>query len=111
MGKRSRKRFLTNQGISQRKMNMASKYVVIEALREIKGDRFPVQKGELRVIRFGYEKPDFVPRTVAQVRAGETIDWGGASVATDAYRLVFDGEGPLPQGISDRLPRPVTVSA
>ena len=89
---------------------MPSKFLVIEALRDINGDRFPVRKGELRLIRFGYEKPDFIPRVVAQARAGETLDWGGASVFTDAYRVVFDGPGPLPQAIKARMPQAVSAS-
>lgn len=87
---------------------MASQFVVIEALRAFHGDRFPVSQGELRVIRFGYDNAEFVPRVVEQVRAGKTIDWGGAAVFTDAYRVVFDGQGPIPAHIKDRLPHPVT---
>ncbi|MEM8519501.1 hypothetical protein [Janthinobacterium sp. CAN_S7] len=88
-----------------------SNYLVMEALRDINGDRFPIQKGELRSIRFGNEKPDFVPRIVAQARAGETLDWGGASVYTDAYRVVYDGPGPLPDTIKARMPRSVSAAA
>ena len=87
---------------------MPSNYLIMEALRDIQGDRFPVKKGELRTTRFGYEKPDFVPCIVAQARAGETLDWGGASVFTDASRVIFDGPGPLPHEIQMRMPQSVS---
>jgi hypothetical protein len=86
---------------------MPSNYLVMEALRDIHGDRFAVQKGELRPIRFGYDDASFIPRVVAQARAGETLDWGGASVFTDAYQVVFDGSGPLPESITARMPRSI----
>lgn len=86
-----------------------SNYLVLEALRDINGDRFAVKKGELRTIRFGYGTPDFIPRVVAQARAGETIDWGGASVFTDAYRVIHDGQKPLPPSIEARLPQSIAA--
>lgn len=93
--------------MKNRKTPHPSNFLIMEALRDIHGDRFSVQKGELRVIRFGYEQKDFVPRVVAQARAGETLDWGGASVYTDAYRVVFDGQKPFPESIQCRLPRSI----
>jgi hypothetical protein len=77
----------------------------MEALRDIHGDRFPVQKGELRQIRFGYDDASFIPRVVAQARAGETLDWGGASVFTDTYQVVFDGPGPVQESLAARMGR------
>lgn len=76
---------------------MASNYMVIKALKSYSGDRFPVVAGDLRRIRFGYSDPNLVPRVVVQARAGEQIDWGGATVLNDGYEVVFDGPGPLPQ--------------
>lgn len=75
---------------------MPSNYMVIKALKSYNGDRFPVAAGELKRIRFGYDKPEFVPRLVAQARAGEQINWGGATVLKDGYAILFDGPGPLP---------------
>lgn len=77
---------------------MQSNYLVIEALNFYRGDRFPVAAGEKRIIRYGYENPNFVPKMVAQVRIGEQINWGGATVLSDGYRILFDGRGPLPDG-------------
>jgi hypothetical protein len=79
--------------------------MVIEALRDFDGDRFPVAKGELKVIRFGYDNPDFVPRAVSQIRAKHSVNWGGAIVFSDAYRVLFDGAGRFPAEIVARLPR------
>lgn len=70
--------------------------MVIRALRSYRGERFDVTAGDLMRIRFGYERKDFVPRIVAQARAGEQIDWGGATVLADGYTVLFDGPGPLP---------------
>ena len=84
---------------------MPSKYMVIEALRSFDGDRFPVNERELRVIRFGYEDPDFVPTVVAKARSFDSIHWGGAVVFSDAYRVIFDGPGPIPAEITARLPK------
>lgn len=70
--------------------------MVIKALKSYNGDRFPVEAGDMKRIRFGYDNPEFVPRIVAQARAGEQIDWGGATVLKDGYAVVFDGPGPLP---------------
>lgn len=86
-----------------------SNYMVLEALRDINGDRFAVKKGELRRIRFGYGAPDFIPNVVAQARAGETIDWGGASVFTDAYRVIHDGQKPFPPSTEARLPQLISA--
>jgi hypothetical protein len=86
---------------------MAANLTIIEALRDFNGDRFPINKGELRVIRFGYEKPDFIPNVVALARAGKSINWGGAVVFSEAYKIIFDGAGPIPVEISSRLPRAI----
>lgn len=75
---------------------MPSNYMVIKALKSYNGDRFPVVAGETKRIRYGYDDPAFVPRIVAQARAGEQINWGGATVLKDGYSVLFDGPGPLP---------------
>lgn len=83
---------------------MASNFMVIKALKSDQGDRFPIAAGELKRIRFGYDNPAFVPRLVAQARAGEQIDWGGATVLEDGYTVLFDGSGPLPPEVQPAVP-------
>jgi len=75
-------------------------YLVIRAKRSFSGLRFDTIAGERKCFRFAYENPEFVPRTVAQVRAGEAIDWGGAAVQPQDYEVLFDGAGPLPAHLS-----------
>lgn len=75
---------------------MPSNYMIIRARRNFAGPRFDTRAGECKRIRFGYEKPDFVPRIVAQCRNREAIDWGGAAVQPQDYEVLFDGPGPLP---------------
>lgn len=86
---------------------MPSNYMIIEALRDFDGDRFSVCQGEIRQIRFGYSNPTFVPKVVEQIRAKKSIDWGGAVVFSDTYRVLFDGAAPLPAEIVTRLPRSI----
>jgi len=88
-----------------------SNYLIIEAKRDIDGIRYSVKKGDLRIIRFGYSSPMFVPHVVIQARLGQTLDWGGASVFTDAYRVLFDGRKPFPSLIEERLTSGVFGSA
>ena len=76
---------------------MLSNYMVIRAKRSFTGLRFDTAEGERKCFRFGNDNPDFVPRVVAQVRAGEAIDWGGAAVQPQDYEVLFDGPGPLPE--------------
>lgn len=75
---------------------MPSKHMVIRAKRDFSGLRFDTAAGQTMRIRYGYDNPDFVPRTVEQVRAGQAIDWGGAAVQPQDYEVLFDGPGPLP---------------
>lgn len=87
---------------------MTTQHMVIEALRAFDGDRFSVAKGELRVIRFGYSATNFVPKVVSRARAAESINWGGAVVFSDAYRVLFDGVGPVPAEVAARIPSSVS---
>lgn len=75
---------------------MPSNHMIVRTLRNISGTRFDSQAGELKHIRFGYERPSFVPKLVAQCRKREAIDWGGAAVQPQDYEVLFDGPGPLP---------------
>lgn len=87
---------------------MPSQYMVIEATKSFDGDRFPVAERELRIIRYGYDNPGFIPRLVSQVRSSKSIEWGGAVVSSDGYHIVFDGKGPLPAEVTARLPHNVS---
>ena len=78
--------------------------LVIRAKRDFSGLRFDTRAGERKCFRFGYENPAFVPRRVAQVRAGEAIDWGGAAVQPQDYEVLYDGAGPLPLHLRDTQP-------
>lgn len=70
-----------------------SMYLIIRALKDYPyGDRFPVKAGDTKAIRYGYSMPiKPVPRTVKQVCAGEPIDWGGNTVHSDGYEIIYDG--------------------
>lgn len=75
---------------------MPSNFMIIRARQNIAGHRFNTKAGETMRIRYGYERPDFIPRIVSQCRAGQAIDWGGASVQPQDYEVLFDGPGPVP---------------
>jgi hypothetical protein len=78
---------------------MTSRYMVIRAKRPVSGLRFDTKEGELKRIRYGYDKPDTLPRLVRQCRSHEAIDWGGASVQPQDYEILFDGPAPLPMSL------------
>ena len=82
---------------------MPSNHLIIRTKRDISGQRFDTRAGELKHLRFGYERPAFVPRLVAQCRKGEAIDWGGASVQPQDYEVLFDGTGQLPVELQTML--------
>lgn len=82
---------------------MSSNHFIIRTKRDISGQRFDTRAGELKHLRFGYERPAFVPRLVEQCRNGEAIDWGGASVQPQDYEVLFDGSGPLPEQFKTML--------
>lgn len=69
-----------------------SNYMVIEVLRSVHGLRYYSHAGERRVIRWR----ERVPIIVSQCRAGEAIDWGGASVQPGDYAILWDGVGMMP---------------
>lgn len=73
-----------------------SSFLVIESLMNLYGDRYPVKQGERRTIRYGYADASFVPEIVKQVRSKLPINWGGAVVDEQYYKVLFDGTGPLP---------------
>ena len=82
-------------------MNTNKRYLVLQAKRAFNGSRFPVLTGEIRILAWnpagGPDSDPFNPRLAAQVRAGETIDWGGASVSPQDYSILWDQDGKLPQ--------------
>lgn len=67
--------------------------MVVELLHPVVGLRFNSAAGEKKTIVWRRE----IPRIVAQCRAGEAIDWGGAAVQPSGYRVLFDGVGRAPQ--------------
>ena len=52
----------------------------------VRGTRYDSAPGELRTIMWRQRQP----RVVAQVRAGEPIDWGGSMVRAGDYDVVRD---------------------
>lgn len=74
-------------------------HVVIESLIDFTGTRFPVREGEVRMIRVGNN----VNSTAENARNGEAIEWGGARILCDHYKLIYDGPWPLPEDIARKL--------
>lgn len=70
--------------------------MVIEANSSFQGTRFNTCAGDRKIIRYASDKPDFTPTLVSQARAGQAIDWGGAAVQPQDYKVLFDAIGPLP---------------
>lgn len=63
-------------------------HLIIESLNDYNGNRFPVSKGErMRVI---YKSPKNM-RLVNQILNNEQIDWGGATILPDGYKILYHG--------------------
>ena len=52
----------------------------------VRGSRYDSAEGETRTVIWRQN----VPRVVAQARAGDAIDWGGATVRAGDYELTQD---------------------
>jgi len=63
-----------------------SKVAVLRLRVPVRGSRYDSAAGETRTLIWRQT----VPRVVAQARAGEAIDWGGAMVRAGDYELTKD---------------------
>lgn len=61
-----------------------SNVAVLRLLVPVRGARYDSAAGETRTVIWRTS----IPRVVAQARAGEAIDWGGAMVRVDDYEML-----------------------
>ena len=65
---------------------MNTNLAVLRLRVDVRGARYDSKAGEQRTVMWRQS----VPRVVAQARAGEAIDWGGAMVRAGDYELTKD---------------------
>lgn len=73
------------------KEKQRSTYLVIRALNDYNGSRFPIKIGETRIIRYKHT-PEIRIRIVNQILKGQAIEWGGATVLPGGYKIVYHGQ-------------------
>lgn len=65
---------------------MNTNLAVLRLRVDVRGARYDSKAGEQRTVMWRQS----VPRVVAQARAGEAIDWGGAMVHAGDYEMTKD---------------------